>query len=143
MGHLAALSPRSPKSGVLPSPSTTTPSTEPLSFECRAGGPGLWAFPSCSRFQEKKKKKKKNDQPTWSPSTSEFLFRGSWDSSLGIKSSWGCAKYLCCHPHLTEVEGERGFPLLPLCAYLTPAPAADGVLEQIRTGVRGRAKPEP
>lgn len=37
----------------------------------------------------KKKKKKRNDQPTWSPSTSEFLSRRSWDSSLGIKSSWG------------------------------------------------------
>lgn len=33
-------------------------------------------------------------------------------------------------------------PLLPLSAYLIPAPAA-GVPEQIRTGVRVRAKAEP
>lgn len=87
---------------------------------------------------------KKNDQPTWSVSTSEFLSRSSWDSSLGIKSSQGCAKYLCRHPHLTEVGGESGgLSLLPLYAYLSPAPAAGGVPEQIRTGVRARAKVEP
>lgn len=142
MGHLAALSPQSPKSGVLPSRSTT-PTTEPLSFECRAGEPGLWAFPSCSRFQ----KKKKNGQPIWSPSTSEFLSRGSWDSSLGIKSSRGSAKYLCNHPHLAEnwklrAREHRVVPAPTLCLP-GPSSSSSDVPEQIRTGVRGRARPEP
>lgn len=87
---------------------------------------------------------KKNDQPTWSPSTSEFLSRSSWDSSLGIKSSRAVPDICAAILILLKLRvRECRVALLPLYAYLIPAPAAGGVAEQIRTGVRGRAKAEP
>lgn len=114
-----------------------------LSAEQGNQGCGLFLPAPDSR----KKKKKKNGQPICSPSTSEFLSRGSWDSSLGIKSSRGSAKYLCNHPHLAENwklrAREHRFVPAPTLCLPGPSSSSSDVLEQIRTGVRGRARPEP